>query len=71
MSRQQVQSPPASNQQLAALVTPGSEREHPLMINENSGAQLPKLSLTSPSAGQSDGEKLEVWPTSGGKSNSS
>ena len=32
------------------------------MINENSGAKLPKLNLTSP--GQSDGEKLEVWPTS-------
>lgn len=39
------------------------------MINENSGAQLPKLNLTSPA--QSDGEKLEVWPTSPEKSNSS
>ena len=41
--------------------------QHPLMINENSGAKLPKLNLTSP--GQSDGEKLEVWPEN--KSNSS
>ena len=51
---------------------PIQDGEHPLMINENSGAKLrdlPKLNLTSP--GQSEGEKLEVWPTSAEKSNSS
>ena len=67
MSRQQVQSPPTSNNQITALVT--QDVEHPLMINENSGAKLPQLNLTSP--GQSEGEKLEVWPTSAEKSNSS
>ena len=47
----------------------GPDGEHPLMINESSGAKLPILHLTS--AGQSEGGKLDVWPTSAEKSNSS
>ena len=46
-----------------------SNDDRPLMLNQNSDPKIPGLNLNS--ANQSNDQKLEVWPTSGERDNSS